>query len=207
MSLEIRILLEEHCEADYRPVYQQAANNTHRSGRGRNKSAVSKEDRQRCRSISFGFGSLFLCNLTNAHHYEEAGEEASKVDNTSSTALHEVVAVRSPAAEPVRHWRNNVGGYDEERQVVLPDGRGQDDEKEADGEDLRKRVSTVSTISRGLLLRNTHKRQRSDGFKTGHRHCDGCWRSLCQTRGPAGTTLTVSRGSGDRRGSRYPTGS
>lgn len=39
------------------------------------------------------------------------------------------------ATDPVRYWREDVGGDDEEGVVDLPEGAGEDDEEEAYGED------------------------------------------------------------------------
>ena len=72
----------------------------------------------------------------NAHHHQETRDEAPEVDDGVARALHEVVRVRDPAADPVWQWRDHVCCDHEEREVVVEERRGEDHEEEADGEDL-----------------------------------------------------------------------
>lgn len=57
---------------------------------------------------------------TNAHHDEEAGQKAAKVDDAAAGALHEVVMVGGSAAYPVGQRGDDVGCSNKEREVILP---------------------------------------------------------------------------------------
>lgn len=57
---------------------------------------------------------------TNAHDNQEAGQEATEVDNGAARALHEVIWVGGAAAGPVWQRGNNVGRNDQQREVVVP---------------------------------------------------------------------------------------
>jgi hypothetical protein len=73
---------------------------------------------------------------TNAHNDEEASQEASKVYDATAATLHEIIVVCCSSAEPVGHWCDHIGCHYEKWKVLLPQGGGEDDEEEADGEDL-----------------------------------------------------------------------
>lgn len=72
---------------------------------------------------------------TDSHDDKESREEAPEVQHGGAGALDEVVGVGAAAADPVGHGGEDVGGDDEEGQVLLEEGAGEDDEEEADGED------------------------------------------------------------------------
>jgi hypothetical protein len=57
---------------------------------------------------------------TNTHQYEESRQEASKVNDCISSALHEVIWVSASSADPVRQRRDNVCCDDDKRQEVVP---------------------------------------------------------------------------------------
>ena len=73
---------------------------------------------------------------TDPHDDQESGAESSEIHHGAAGAFHEIVWVRTSAADPIRQGREHVGGYDEEREVFVPEGAGEDHEEEADGEDL-----------------------------------------------------------------------
>lgn len=70
---------------------------------------------------------------TNSHNDKEPGQKPPQLDHTATPGIHEVIVVLSFAAYPVGDGSEDVGGHDEERQVVVVQGRGEDDEDEADG--------------------------------------------------------------------------
>ena len=88
---------------------------------------------------------------------QEAGHEAPQVDNGRGRgrAVHEVIGRRKVAAKIVGERREDVGGYDEEREVLVPEGGGEDYEEEADGEDLGR--------GQKALGKRTWKRERWGG--------------------------------------------
>ena len=84
---------------------------------------------------------------TNPHHNQKPRAEPPEINHRIPTALHEIIRVGTSPADPVGEGRDDVGCYDEEGEVVFPEGGGEDDEEEADGEDLvcgERRVSWVS---------------------------------------------------------------
>lgn len=74
--------------------------------------------------------------LTDPHHNQEPGAEPAEIQHGAPAALHEIIRVRTSAAYPVGEGGEDVGGDDEEGEVVAPEGGGEDDEQESDGEDL-----------------------------------------------------------------------
>ncbi|KAI7091962.1 hypothetical protein KC356_g302 [Hortaea werneckii] len=74
--------------------------------------------------------------LTYPHHDQETRHEAPQLDDAVGPAVHKVILVLGLAADPVRDGRDDVGGDDQEGEVVFEQGGGEDDEEEAYGEDL-----------------------------------------------------------------------
>lgn len=82
--------------------------------------------------------------LTNSHHDQETRAEPSEIHNRTTRTLHEVIGVCAASTDEVWQRCDNVGRYYEEGQIVMPEGGGEDDEEEADGEDLDNQVSFYS---------------------------------------------------------------
>lgn len=59
---------------------------------------------------------------TYAHDDEEAGQEASEVEDGGAGALDEVVRVCAATTDPVGHGGENVGGDDKQWVVDAPEG-------------------------------------------------------------------------------------
>ena len=74
---------------------------------------------------------------TDAHHDQECRAEPPKIDNGTPCALHEIIGIRTSSAYPVWQRSKDVGRHNEEWQILLPEGAGENDEEEADSEDLR----------------------------------------------------------------------
>lgn len=72
-------------------------------------------------------------NLTNPHDYQEPRHEPPQLDYPVGPAVHKVILVLGLAADPVRDGRDDVGGDDQEGEVVFEQGGGEDDEEEAYG--------------------------------------------------------------------------
>jgi len=109
------LLLEEHAEADYGAVDEQATDDAHDHGAHVNHLRVSEDG---------GKG--------DTHDHEEARDEAPQVEDRISRALDEVVRVGHAGADPVRYRGDHVGRDDEQRVVDLPERAREDDEQEAD---------------------------------------------------------------------------
>lgn len=73
---------------------------------------------------------------TNTHHNQKPRAESPKIHHRTPSTLHEVIGIRTSPAYPVWQRSNHVGGYDEQGQVAIEEGGGEDDEEEAYGEDL-----------------------------------------------------------------------
>lgn len=69
---------------------------------------------------------------TNTHDHQEPSQEAPQLDHAAASAVHEVILVTCPAAYPVWQRRDHVGCNYEKRQVVFPQGGGEDYEEETD---------------------------------------------------------------------------
>ncbi len=89
--------------------------------------------------------TLPLCDLycsgkrrahTNTHHNQEPGTESPKIHHCTPGTLHEVIGIRTSSTYPIRQGSNHVGRYDEQGQVAVEEGGGENDEEEAYGEDL-----------------------------------------------------------------------
>lgn len=72
---------------------------------------------------------------THSHDNKETGTEAAKVEDGAAGALDKVIRVGTAAADPVGHGGQHVGGDDEQGEVRVEEGAGQDDEEEADCQD------------------------------------------------------------------------
>ena len=81
---------------------------------------------------------------TNAHHNQEACTEPPKIHHGTSSTLHKVIGIGTSPAYPIRQGSDYIGRYDEQGQVAMEKGGGQDDEEEAYSEDLMDDVFTVS---------------------------------------------------------------
>lgn len=73
---------------------------------------------------------------TQAHHAQKARAEPAEVHHGAAGALDEVVRVGAAATYPVRQRRQHVRRDDQQRQILVEEGAGEDHEEEADGEDL-----------------------------------------------------------------------
>ena len=73
---------------------------------------------------------------TDTHHNQEPRAKPPKVHHRTPSTLHKVIRVRTSPAYPIRQGSDYVGRYDEQGQVAVEEGGGQDDEEEAYGEDL-----------------------------------------------------------------------
>jgi hypothetical protein len=73
---------------------------------------------------------------TYSHNDEEARKKASEVDDAGAAAVHEVIVGGRPSAQPVGHGSEDICEDDEQGQIVLEEGGGEDDKEEADGENL-----------------------------------------------------------------------
>lgn len=70
---------------------------------------------------------------TNSHNDKEPSQKPPQLNHTATSRIHEVIVVLSFAAYPVGDGSEDVGGHDEEGEVVVVQGRREDDEDEADG--------------------------------------------------------------------------
>lgn len=77
-----------------------------------------------------------VCELTNSHDDHKPRQESPQLDNAAASTVHKVIAIAGFAAQPVGDRGEDVGRDNEEGEVVLEEGAGEDNEKEADGEDL-----------------------------------------------------------------------
>jgi hypothetical protein len=107
---------------------------TGRAGRGSQREATRKRA-QRRPGARLGTGAPGIYRLTNAHDDKEGGAEAAEVEDGAAGALDKVIGVGAARGDPVGDGGEDVGGDDEEGVVVVPEGAGEDDEEESDGED------------------------------------------------------------------------
>lgn len=94
----------------------------------------------------------------NSHHHHEAGAEAAEVQHGGAGTLAKVIRVGASRADPVGDRGQHVGSDDEKRVVDLPEGAGENDEEESDGEDEGKG---------------------DDGLEPGSRHLEDRWQVGC----------------------------
>lgn len=73
---------------------------------------------------------------TYSHNHQKSRHEPSQLHNAAASIVHKIILRLGFAAEPVGHGSDHVGCDHEEGEVVLEQGRGQDDKEEADREDL-----------------------------------------------------------------------
>lgn len=73
---------------------------------------------------------------TNTHQHQESSQEPPEISHRVTRIVNEVVWVRTSGADPIGERRDNVSCNDGQRKEVVPDGRGKDDKKESDCEDL-----------------------------------------------------------------------
>ena len=141
IPLEVLFLLEEHAEGDNGTVDEQAAGYRHDHSLNLNQARMRQHDGKSCTSLTLApcptsFKNIFKDRkkLTHSHHYQKAGTKLPQIENRRTRALV-VIRIRTVTTDPVRYWREDVGGDDEEGVVDLPEGAGEDDEEEAYGED------------------------------------------------------------------------
>lgn len=78
--------------------------------------------------------------LTNTHNHQKPRHEPPEIHQGAPTAaarIDEVIRTGAAGADEVWQWRDDVGCHDEEGEVVVEEGGGEDHEEEADCEDLR----------------------------------------------------------------------
>lgn len=74
--------------------------------------------------------------LTNASQNQKSSHEPPKVHRRVARAVHEIIWVCTSCANPIGERRNDVNGDDQQRPVLMPECRGEDNEKETDCQDL-----------------------------------------------------------------------
>lgn len=67
----------------------------------------------------------------NPHNDQKPRTEAAEIHHRAAGTFHEVVWVCAPAAYEVWEGGEHVGCYDEEGEVAVVEGGGEDDEEEA----------------------------------------------------------------------------
>lgn len=60
--------------------------------------------------------------LTDSHDDEEAGQEATEINNSRSGALHKIIRIGRTPAYPVWQGRDYVGCNNDEGEVVVKEG-------------------------------------------------------------------------------------
>lgn len=69
---------------------------------------------------------------TNPHNNQKSGTELPKIHyGVGSPAIAEIIGVGASSADPVGEGGEDVGCYDEEGEVLLEEGAGEDYEEEA----------------------------------------------------------------------------
>lgn len=150
--LELLLFSEEHGKAYDSAVNEQPADNAHDHGFDADLLRVRKYNGKSCTrplAIVTPFDSMTLPKVqqrTNSHNNQETRQESPKLHNAVAPRIHEIVIILRFAAYPVGHGSEDIGGHDEESEVAVEEGGGEDDEDEADGEDLRCRL--VSEVTR-----------------------------------------------------------
>lgn len=72
----------------------------------------------------------------NPHNHQKPRCESSKIDDGGSGGFHEIIGIGAAGADPVGEGSDDVGCHDEEGEIGVEEGGGEDDEEEAYGEDL-----------------------------------------------------------------------
>lgn len=100
--------------------------------------------------------------LTDAHDHQEARQEAAKVEEAAAAILvNKVVGIGAVRADGVGQRRNHKGCHNQQGEVVAKEGRREDDEEEADGEDL------WASVGVAVDGRAAHEGEGDDCFETG----------------------------------------
>lgn len=102
--------------------------------------------------------------LTNSHYNEETSAEAAEVQHGGARALDKVIGVGASRADPVGDRGQHVSGDDEERIVDLPEGAGEDNQEETDGEDEGEGDDGLEPCGRHLGCRSVEECQSGLGF-------------------------------------------
>jgi hypothetical protein len=68
--------------------------------------------------------------LTNPHHNQEPRTKPPEINDRIPRTLHEIIGVRASLANPIGQWGEDVCRHDEEGEVVVEEGRGEDYEEE-----------------------------------------------------------------------------
>jgi hypothetical protein len=77
---------------------------------------------------------------TDAHRHQKPCDKLSKIDYGIATAFRsEIIWIRTSSTNPVRDGRKHVSCDDQKWVVFIPQGAGQNDQKEADRKDLSRR--------------------------------------------------------------------
>ena len=97
-------------------------------------------------SLALGLLSTVLIKRahTDAHHNQEPCTESPKIHHCTSSTLHKVIGIGTSPAYPIRQRSDYIGRHDEQGQVAMEEGGGQDNEEEAYGKDLLDEVFTIS---------------------------------------------------------------
>lgn len=76
--------------------------------------------------------------LTDSHQHQEPSHEATKVRGRIAGTIHEIIGVRASRADPVGERCYDIGCDNDERQEIVPERRGENDQEKANGEDLHR---------------------------------------------------------------------
>lgn len=107
---------------------------------------MCKDDRQRWSVVSAKVrpshsfdryaASLVCTSRTNSHDHQKPRQEPSQFDDAIAPTVHEVLVCLCLPAYPVGQRRDYVGCDNEQGEVGLEEGRGEDDQEESNGQYL-----------------------------------------------------------------------
>ena len=121
--------------------------------------------------------------LTDSHQHEEPSHKATKVRGRIAGTVHEIIGIRTSRADPIGERRYDIGCDNDERQEIVPERRGENDQEKANGEDLhRENGDRRSVYLSANQMRATYKGEGDDGLESGRHDCGG-------TSGGRGNTL------------------
>lgn len=72
----------------------------------------------------------------DTHDHQKSRCESSEIDDSGSGRFHKIVGIGAAGADPVGEGSDDVGCHDEEGEVGVEEGGGEDDEEEAYCQDL-----------------------------------------------------------------------
>lgn len=101
-----------------------------------------------------------LNKLTNTHQHQEASQESPKISDCITRTVHEIIRICASSANPIRYRSDDICRNHNQRKEVVPKSGGEDDQKKANGKNLKILNQYNTPPKQRFMMRGSQRRAR-----------------------------------------------